>query len=94
MDIRAQNGLGIGMIRTFRFGWRNFGFGRSGRCTNILRYYFFDGIHIMFNTRCESRWMRFMSGLDRCDRIMRRIRIMKGIMRDNRILTWIGIMRK
>ena len=35
--------------------------------------------------------MGFMSGLDRCDRIMWRIRIIGGIMKDNRIVS--GIMK-
>jgi hypothetical protein len=34
-----------------------------------------------------------MSGLDRCDRVMWRIRIMRGIMRDNRIMRGHGIMK-
>lgn len=37
--------------------------------------------------------MGFMSGLDGCDRIMWRIRIAMGIMRDNTILRWSGIMK-
>ena len=78
---------------SFRFGRRNFGLGRSGRCTNILRHDFFNRILIIFNTRCESMYMRFMSGLDRCDRIMWRIGIVRGIMRDNRILRWRRIMK-
>ena len=89
MDIRAQNGLGIWMMGTFRFGWRKFGFRRSERFTNIMRHYFFNGIFNMFNLRCESMYMGFMSGLDRCDRILWRIRIM----RDNMISRWIGIMK-
>ena len=80
-------------MRTFRFGRSNFGFGRSGRHTNILRHDFFNVMLIIFNTRYESRYMGFMSGLDRCDRIMWRIRITRGIMRDNRILRWSGIMK-
>ena len=93
MVIGTQNGLGIWMMGIFRFGRSNFGFGRSGRCTNILRHYFFNGILIIFNERCESMCMGFMSGLDRFDRIMWRIRITRGIMRDNRILRWSGIMK-
>jgi hypothetical protein len=78
-------------MRTFRFGWRIFGFGRSGMCTNILRYSFFNVMFIIFNTRYESMYMGFMNGLNRFDGILWRIGIMRGIMRDNRTVRWIGI---